>query len=134
MQHVVFITTNLAIGSTIMRAHAVAAGINAVSTESATRGAHAFVALNTNLSTHVATHGPPTVCVLVKHTYNDETSRKICREAGAIILWDLIDLHRTWNLWYLRAVDLDAIITLTQAHRRWLEAHHLPAVYIPHGH
>ena len=135
--HIVFVTVRLYQGSTVMRAHATAAAINAMANGTKRRAsAKAFVVdiAHHGLQAHIASHGQPTVCVLVKKIYNHRRAQRQCRAAGALILWDVIDEEQTWNLWYLRAVDQDAIIAMTTKQQRWLEAHGLRSVLIPHGH
>ena len=136
--HIVFCTKWLYQGSTAMRALAIASGINAMAVNGTKRlaAAKAFVVeiAHDGLQAHIASHGQPTVCVLVKNIYNNREVQRACRAAGALILWDVIDQELAWNLWYLRAVDQDAIISLTAKQQRWLEAHGLRSVLIPHGH
>ena len=76
------------------------AAINTMAVNGTARraAAAAFVVANAKLRPHVASHGPPTVCVLVKGTHDDGDVRHICRGAGALILWDVIDSDRAWNL------------------------------------
>ena len=168
-----FVANDLVAGSTVMRGHVVAAAINALSGaaerhhRSAHRTAggshappggalpHATVVGDwgdgVNLTRHIAEHGPPTTCVIVKQLGHSAAgisriwrepsppARRVrpcppaaprdnvarprgSREHGALVVWDIIDYHGTWDIWAMRKYDVDVHVAMSETQKAWLQA------------
>jgi hypothetical protein len=72
------------------------------------------------------------VCIFTKIHWPEYLQK--CRQLGALVLWDLLDLPEITNMTYLREHDADAYVTVTSAHAAYLNAQGLPAIAVPRPH
>ena len=81
---------------------------------------------------HITRYGRPSVCVMTKFARSDAT--KLCREAGALIIWDLIDNPQSTDVDYLRGHDFDALAVHTDVHAAFLAKYGIRTLVLPHSH
>ena len=131
LSHIVFVAENAGWGTSTMRGKMLVAALNVQPAH--THGAMtAYFTEVWTLGWHIARHGRPTVCVMIKFARKGATDR--CRAAGALIIWDLIDNPQSTNVEYLREHDFDAIAVLTDVHATLLAKQGVRAIVLPHSH
>ena len=140
--HIVFTAANFrTLTTSTLRGRLPVSIINALSDHHNVRSSYyADDGTEAGVAKHFARHGPPTVCILVKHGSIHIGGRSVtaeaCRREGALVIFDCIDrlsCHSQSDLRSKREFELvDGYLTQTEHHAKWLAALGLIGAVLPH--